>query len=429
MTNYIKQISFELKNQKIVTWVSISGTSLAIFMIMALFVSERLEQLEIPPVSLRNRILTGQAIEYIHDQGSGSGMGINYSLAKKLYDNLDGIERYSYISTIWGKNEVGIHNGDLIAAQGMRVDDEYWNIYDYNFIAGTPFDKAEVEAGMKSAILTRSTARKIFGEDDVVGREIDIDNIPYVIKGVVEDPYPLLPDGNIELFINYTPSELPDNDDFFGRTNLRLLLKDGVKPQYVKSQVEKRYDDLNRQLKEKDGTRVVYHEQPYTSEELIESFGSNNSPKLKTRQRIHALVYVILLLIPAINLSSMTRSRLNSRITEIGVRRAFGAKKRSIIMQIFSENFLMSLIGGAIGLGLSLLFIVLLSGYFISHQDSINDGALAPVSAAPVVWHVFDWQTFFIALGACFVLNVMSATVPAWKAAGVQPALAIAKTR
>lgn len=429
MTNYIKQISYELKNQKIVTWVSISGTALAIFMIMSLFMSERLEQLEISPVSQRKRILSGQAIEYIHDQGSGSSIGINYSLAKKLYDNLDGIERYSYIATIWGKNEVGIHNGDLIAAQGMKVDDEYWNIYDYNFIAGKPFDKTEVESGMKNAILTRSTARKIFGEDDVEGREIDVDNIPYIIKGVVEDPYPLLPDGNTELFINYTPSELPDNDDFFGRTNLRLLLKDGVKPQYVKKQVEKRYEDLNRELKEKDGTRVVYHEQPYTSEELIESFGSNNSPKLKTRQRLHALVYVILLLIPAINLSSMTRSRLNSRISEIGVRRAFGAKKRSIIMQIFSENFLMSLIGGIIGLGLSFLFVVFLSGYFMAPQDSIYDGALAPVNVAPVIWHIFDWQTFFIALGACFVLNVMSATIPAWRASDIQPALAIAKTR
>ena len=125
----------------------------------------------------------------------------------------------------------------------------------------------------------------------------------------------------------------------------------------------------------------------------------------------------------------MTRSRLNSRISEIGVRRAFGAKKLSIVSQIFMENFLMSIAGGILGLFFSILFLFFFSGFLIQNTDIVTGLSNAPVSLAPVIWHVFDWATFFIAIGACFILNILSATLPAWRASLVQPALAIAKSK
>ena len=124
----------------------------------------------------------------------------------------------------------------------------------------------------------------------------------------------------------------------------------------------------------------------------------------------------------------MTRSRLRYRISEIGVRRAFGAKKRNIISQIFMENFLMSLMGGIIGLGLSILFLLFMSEYFITNVDILSE-SMVRIYVAPVIWNIFDWATFFIAIGACFVLNILSATLPSWRASAVKPALAISKTR
>ena len=140
------------------------------------------------------------------------------------------------------------------------------------------------------------------------------------------------------------------------------------------------------------------------------------------------LIFVVLLLLPSINLSSMTRSRLRSRVSEIGVRRAFGAKKRNIISQIFMENFLMSLMGGIIGLGLSLLFLLFMSEYFITNVDIMSE-SMVRIDVAPVIWNIFDWTTFFISIGACFVLNILSATLPAWRASAVEPAQAISKSR
>ena len=65
------------------------------------------------------------------------------------------------------------------------------------------------------------------------------------------------------------------------------------------------------------------------------------------------LVIAILLLVPAINLSSMTLSRMRRRMAEIGVRKAFGATGGELIRQIFFENLLLTLFAGVLGLALS----------------------------------------------------------------------------
>lgn len=429
--NYIKQILYELKTQKMVTWVSISGTALAIFLVMALFMSDRLLVIEMAPTSLRSKILIGQGVDFKYNNGGGSGMGINPILAKNIYGNLDGVEKVSFVELAWGNTDIGIQNGKSISVGILGVDDEYWKIYDYKFLSGSPFTKEEIESGNKLAIIKESTARAIFSETDVAGRQIDINNNPYLIKGVIEDSFVLLPDGTISVFTNYSPEfEISGfGNEIFGKANVRLLMKDGIDPDYIKQQVEKKYADANREF-EKTNQSLIYHQQPYTSAELSAgSFGSNNDPKLKSKKRYRALIYIILLLLPAINLSNMTRSRLLNRISEIGVRRAFGAKKRNIISQIFTENLLMTFVGGCIGLCLSLLFLAFLSGYFIVFNDPNSFSAIESVNVAPIIWHVFDFSSFFIAFGACFILNIMSATIPAWKASAVEPSVAISKSR
>ena len=428
--NYIKQVLYELKNQKMMTWVSISGTALAIFLIMALFMADRLKQLEIPPMSERDRILTGQGIDFSDGKGSSaSGMGIDFELAKNLYTNLDGVERISFVKIIWWKWGAGLRNGESVASEVMGVDDEFWKIYDYNFISGKPFEPEEIESALKLAVITESLARSIFKDTDVAGREIYIDDAPYMIKGVVEDQYPLLQDGSIGVFIPFVPeAQSSYYEGVFGNTNVRLLLKEKVDPKYIKQQVAKRYDDLNR-ISEKEKKKFSYHDQPYTSEDLNSgSFGSNNNPHVREKRIERGLYYTFLLLLPAINLSSMTRSRVRHRISEIGVRRAFGAKKRNIISQIFMENFLISLVGGFLGLGFSILFLLFMSEYFITNVDIMSE-SMVKIDVTPVIWNIFDWATFFIAIGACFVLNILSATLPAWRASSVEPALAISKSK
>lgn len=429
MIRYIRQVIFELRNHPLMTWVSVSGTALAIFLIMAVFMSERVKTVEMTPESNRNRILIGQGIHiFFQDNENGSMMEFSRNLAEKLYSNLEGIETISYINRWFDNSDVTIDYKRNINLTPMGVDEEFWKIYDFKFIEGRPFTKEEAES-RKFVVIPKQVARTLFGEEKVAGKTIMVDDMPKTVSGVIEDVHPLLSMGQVGLFLGISILHYKDYDKIWGNFNTILLMKPGVEASQIKKEVENRYNLVNRELAA-ENVNIQYHKQPYTALEMgVGDFGSNNGPDIESHNKVLWITYSILILLPAINLSSMTRSRLRRRVSEIGLRRAFGARKRDIIGQIFTENLIITLIGGIIGLVVSLLFFVTISQYFFIEMNQSSVTELAEVNIMPVLSGLFDWRTFFITFGLCFVLNILSATVPAWQASRVEPSVAISKSK
>ena len=119
-----------------------------------------------------------------------------------------------------------------------------------------------------------------------------------------------------------------------------------------------------------------------------------------------------LLIVPAVNLSGLTLSRMRKRISEIGVRKAFGAPRRELMMQVLSENMLYSLFGGILGLVLSYVAAFLLGGMLFS-VDFVSNGV--EDLRTMCVDLLFDPTVFLLAFLACFLLNLLSAAIPAWR--------------
>ena len=138
---------------------------------------------------------------------------------------------------------------------------------------------------------------------------------------------------------------------------------------------------------------------------------ANWEPDLKAERRSRFMVYLILLIVPAINLSSMTQSRLRQRVAEIGVRRAFGCTGGEVAGQILAENFIVPLLAGVLGFLLSVLFAYVGNEVLFSQEYSMTLNP--PVVDASILIHA---STFLWALLFCFVLNLLSAGIPAWRA-------------
>ncbi|MDE6077261.1 MAG: FtsX-like permease family protein, partial [Muribaculaceae bacterium] len=112
-----------------------------------------------------------------------------------------------------------------------------------------------------------------------------------------------------------------------------------------------------------------------------------------------------------------------------GVRRAFGARRSDIIRQLFGENLMVTLVGGIIGLVLSYLFMLTLSSEFFIFIANDYGMSLESKMATPSFGMLFTWGAFFVALGACLIMNILTATIPAWRASLINPAVAIAKSK
>lgn len=428
--NYFKQIYYEMKHQKMMTWVSISGTALAIFLVMIFVMSEQIYDVESSPETNRSRILYGQGVHLIIGGNDNSTNGMNYGFARKIYGNLDGIDAMSYFDRFASGAliDVGQKSGDSFSMTQIKADAGIWKIYDYHFISGRPFNSGEADSEAKVAVISRSAARKVFGKENVTGQEIDIDSYPYIVTGVIEDTEPVLTQSHADIIIPYNPALVPSDNSYWGNSGVLLLVKKDGNVASVKKQVEQRYAKLQH-VARNEGMELIYHEQPYTSREMgLGHFGSNNSPDTEKHDRVMTAVFALLIILPAINLSSMTRSRLRHRVSEIGVRRAFGAKRSTIIEQIFVENFIISLLGGIIGLMLSFIFFIFLSNYIFTYSGDL-DATLEQLDARPCFSMIFRWSNFLLSLLFCFILNVLSASVPAWKASKTNPAEALSVAR
>jgi putative ABC transport system permease protein len=156
---------------------------------------------------------------------------------------------------------------------------------------------------------------------------------------------------------------------------------------------------------------AFYRNQPDTHFVYIHRKWANEEPDMKIVVRQYLIVLLLLLIVPAINLSGMMGSRMQKRLSELGVRRAFGATRGNLLSQILWESLLQTLLGGVIGLLLSYLAAYLFKGMIYGNSDmayQLGEVSLNPVSLLnPVI--------FLYAFLFCVLLNLLSAMIPAWR--------------
>lgn len=422
----LKQIIYDFKTQPVIGSVSVIGTAMSILLVMVVMMIRQVQVEPIYPESKRDRLLYDYGVSMRSDGMSGSS-AMGYALIDKIYGDLKNAEKIGVVSPFLEPSDVLADGGTPEIVDVRNVDENIWQIYDYVFIAGAPFTRSDIEAGKKVAVITESLARRLFGTADAVGKTIQVKRYPYRVTGVVKDISSLMGWSYAQCWLPVEKSGEqwmrmdPAIDKYFGEYSVVALAKSVDDVEALRQEMRSKNATLNSELKalgwEREDT-----EYPYTQESFYSLKGTNRAPDTKTPRVMRMVLIGIILLVPAINLSSMTQSRLRQRRHEIGVRRAFGATKREVMFSIIRENFVVTLLGGVIGLILAFVFSWLFTSLFYDPFYSWQSYSQeVSVNAAMLLrWSTFGWTILF-----CFILNLLSAGIPAWRAASVSPVDAI----
>ena len=105
---------------------------------------------------------------------------------------------------------------------------------------------------------------------------------------------------------------------------------------------------------------------------------------------------------------------MDERLSELGVRKAYGATNRSLIGQVLTENLLLTVVGALIGLSLA-YFIVLTSSEWVMKIVDTGGSSSNMIVNYPMTFHVemfINLPLFLTVLGLCLLLNLISALVP-----------------
>lgn len=422
--NYLHQIYYDMRHQPVISIVSITGTALAIFFVMVIVTMNRAKYAPMHPEDKRDRALYESSIDISDDEGSSASGSMSKATAQRLFFNLENAEAVTL--TRWHSDMAfRVPGKDLENLTGRTIDDGFFKVFNHDFIAGEPLSKTDSDAGRRVAIINQSTANKYFGSpENAIGKTVEVDWKPYLVIGVVKNTTPLAEDSYGEVFIPYNALGELDGwasgmamGEYMGSFEGIILAKSKAHIDNLRKEIRARKKALQSELKAKNLT-LNDHGGPFTSEiKTVESY-SNVDPDFAEARRTKFFVYLILLLIPAINLNSMTRGRLRYRMSEMGIRRAFGAKRSQVVISLLIENFIITLIAAAIGLLGCVIFAWLFSG-------SLFESFIEDAQVSVPLGFLLDWRVFGFAIAFSFVLNLLSAGIPAWKASRVSPVNAI----
>ena len=412
---YFQQAWAQLRQQPLISAVTVAGTALSIFLIMLVVMMQQVQVEPFAPESNRDRFLHvkwGSLTNEAWGENTSNGPWSVRSL-KEIYGKMTIPEAVSlYTSNIVSK-PVSLPGIPATAVDMRETDDVFWHVFDFAFTDGKPYDRAVFDAGQPVAVVTESVARLLFGTTEATGKEFLLAHAPYRVCGVVKDVSTLASTAYAQLWIPYTSTDQVNNtwtDGLMGSMSCIILAHSRNDFSAIRKEADRMLDEYNKLIGE-NGYKFINRNRPYDQEKNVLAGGANIEPDVNEARRSRFIIFLILLIVPAINLSSMTHSRLRRRVAEIGVRRAFGCTRVELLGQILGENFIVTLLAGALGLVISLIFAFSL-GDMLFTQGS-NTTLNPPVVDASILIHAstFGWALLF-----CFVLNLLSTGIPAWRA-------------
>lgn len=415
-----KQALAQMKAQKMLSIISVIGTALAIFLIMVVVMLQQVKVAPFAPESNRDRFLHSSMGSITSVDGAPtyfeSNGPVSYESARKLFYNLKTPEAVSVYESGTNTVPVSLPASEAISADLRNTDDNFWKVFDFTFVSGKPYDRAAFEAGLAETVISESVARRIFGTTEAAGKEVLINYVPYTVTGVVKDVSTLADHAYASVWVPLTSTNIVDwtwNFGIMGSLGATILARSSDDFDKIRGEYEENVRQLNKGL-ESTGWKMITRNRPYDQEKEACGAWANIEPDVSAARRTRLIIFSILLIVPAINLSSMTESRLRRRVEEIGVRRAFGCRRSELFAGIIGENLVTTLLAGMLGWIMSVIF-AWLCGTLLFAQ---------PYSATLVqpdvdIEMLVQPSTFLWALLFCFILNLLSSGVPAWRASRV----------
>ncbi|MDR0973312.1 MAG: ABC transporter permease [Prevotellaceae bacterium] len=435
MKTYFRQAWSLVRQQRLFSTVYVIGTGLALTATMVLAMVFYIKMAPVYPEIHRDRMLTVQYAAVKVEGGAGRSSIGEIFVREYLYP-LQTAEMVC-AATNYGSWRVRIPTeatDDALELSAKRTDVNFWRVFGFRFLSGRPYTEEELRSEQKVVVIAQSAARRLFGDEEAVGRDVSISDgrtaENYRVVGVVADVSYVTPDSYAQIWLPnpklYAVAPGTGNirfNDIFGSCKVYLVAPSVAQMDEVIAEVNEVMQKINTSPPAEGEQRFELDLSgdllPYWKSELKSTFHESNTHVLFSSFSWSEILKVLIpllmamLLVPALNMAGMVSSTMEDRLAEFGVRKVFGASRRRLMMQILAENLLLTLIGGIIGLLLSYAIMYFGIDWVLTLFN--QTGVLAPEGAVTFYTAdmLFNPFVFIIALFICLVLNYASAAIPA----------------
>jgi putative ABC transport system permease protein len=393
----LKSAIADFKRNKIRTFLTSLGITIGVLSVVLLialglglrnYISEQFEGLGANLIM----VMAGSGFGGGDDGGGFSGpagmFGSTVEFDERDVSSLRRVQEIEYVVPVYFKSLSIEAEENEEVGYVMGVNDEFFDLMNSDMLEGKEFDKSDLQGRTKVAVLGYTLSEDLFGEaEDGAGRTIRIDNMRLKVIGVFEKT------GDSEMdksaVIPYTTTFASLNPDkTFWSIYLGVASEDEVE-----AASEKAEEALLRRYKEDE----------FSLTEQSEILSTINSI-FAVLNAILVAIGSISLLVGGIGIMNIMYATVTERTKEIGIRRAIGATKQDILTQFLTESVVLSILGGLVGLLLSVLIVLGIRVFFP-----------AAINAVAVI----------IAIGVSSFIGIFFGVFPAKRAANLPPIVAI----
>jgi putative ABC transport system permease protein len=300
------------------------------------------------------------------------------------------------------------------------VDQAFFDVFTVPFIKGNPETALEEP---NTIVLTRSMAKKYFGDEDPIGKNLNSDNQrDYLVTGVVEDvPH------NSHFHYDFLASLITIEDSrspiwVSNNYYTYVVLQEGASPEafedklaglvkkYVGPQIE---GALSISLEQffASGGEWGYFIQPLTAIHLHSHLDFELEPNGDIAYvYIFSIIALGILLVACINFVNLATARAANRAREVGIRKTVGSNRGQLIQQFLSETTIMS------------FFAVLLALLVVQILLPLFNNVTGKELAVPYIQNVL---TISLLLGLVIFIGILAGTYPAFFLASFDPVVVL----
>ena len=406
---YVKQAVQMLKENRLVSVISIAGTAISIAMIMVVVLVFQIQFANFYPENDRDRMMyVDSGTEVQSSEGWNRGNMSPEAVRECFYSLKQPEAVCGYASQV---KPLSIPGKRMYKAYDIKYTDPgFWKIFSFRFVAGKPFTEADFDSAIPQAVVSAGIAKYLYGTTDVVGKPVIIDLATYTICGVVEDVSRAANTAYGDVWVPYTSDHIlmsnVYSEGMCGWFAVCLLAKDSHDFDAIRQEL---LGQIARYNSTKKDAQINFFENPITRFDV--AIGSEGQSKVELKDYLMETggLLLFLLLVPALNLLGVTQSSVQKRRSEMGVRKAFGATFGVLVRQVLYENCVITLLGGVLGLALSLSFLPLCKAFLLKDSGTSLSGDM-----------IFQPAVFLLALLFSLLINLLSAGIPAVQVARQQ---------
>ena len=245
-----------------------------------------------------------------------------------------------------------------ITESGGYVDSSFFKLFDFPVVYG---NVADALSGLNKVVLTESFARRLFGNENPVGKTVKIDSSDiFTVSAVMKD----LPANTTFYFKYLMPwtylAKLNDDDKYWGNNSIStyVLLK---KNAGLSSFNQKVRDVTVNHTKGNDNATTQVFATPVKDQYLYNKSenGQFVAGNLVT-VRLFSAIAALILLIACINFMNLSTARSEKRAKEVGVRKVVGARKTALVTQFMVESIIIAFLSFLI----AVVFVAIVLPFF-----------------------------------------------------------------